>query len=813
MVRKIKITVDQVESAEDAGTTTAPDRSSEENAGEQTIEVNDSSAVAERELDKAAGEPTENNDESESPGQHTPADVAEEDENPDESIEEASPDEAAPAAEAVGAEVTSVDSGVTPSVSEEEATLDPEAIVAGGDSSVGEAEAADIDSSESPPTNDAPRNQLTKRRPGASGRLKSWLGGSTSIGKRPQPPTEPAPNNEIKENPDAQEEVTQTPAQLRKELKALKSSRRSWKTIVKDAEKAAEQSQNDGEHLDRQLRAVNDWISQFDRSYQWRVQQRMDQQLARAKSDLRAYEDSVKNVQEFEPGRLVQLRKRFHKMLGQMFLIVFPLGLLTVLLPILFEIPKVDALEAFYDPQLSAPIILLAVAAVVTAVLLVRRALGRDTVRNLTIAKWIILAIVVGLLVVILPLLEEVVRAELLPFLEEHQWRILGILTAIFLGWMLLSLAVYYQGWSQYRRGVQNQLAKLQAVISGYVESQQEVNRLGLLYRQAGEWLEILAHVLYRPWASHPDWQDSKGIGGDFGDIPFALRIAHVDDETGAKSAELERIIASKLLVQGWRAEAFKDLVHEISQDLGVGADKLSVDQLDKDLPHQTNNTRNILRKHLEASARSGKEGEGQERKNDRYLVRVARKRLSYLIEQTQSVALSAARPQVKQLLHDPLGALATDAEAVGGTDSTQDWDGFLKESLGTEEIVQPPLSILNFTPQGQMNKVGEDPRTFVLIPQRLADALPASDDSDIQMVPVNDDSSRPVEIIARVDVAGPVQASSLRLFSSPGSKQADRSSAATARETVAEVVCPSCHDPSCPASQDARKNCVNQKL
>jgi hypothetical protein len=648
----------------------------------------------------------------------------------------------------------------------------------------------------------------------AVGRWKKWLGGTTSIGPAgrvsPQETGVPASPGEAT----LSEPQGLTPAQARKELKALKSSRRSWTAVIKNAEKTAEESQHEISLLERQLSAMNDWIAQFDRSFQWKVQQRMDQQLARAQADLKAYEESVKNVQEFEPGRLVELRKRFHLMVGQMFLIVFPLGVLTVLLPILFEIPKLEVLEAFYDPRLSAPIVFLAVAAVVTTVLLVRRALGRDTLKNSTILRWIIFAVVAGLVILILPSLEDVVRSDLLPFVEARQWTILSVLAVAFLLWTLLSLALYYQGWSQYRRGVQNQLAKLQAVISGYVESQQEVNRLGILYRQAGEWLSILAHVLYRPWVSHPDWEEARGIGGDFADVPFALRIAHVDDETGAKSAELERIIASKLLVQGWRAEAFKDLVHEVSQDLGVGSDKLSIEQLDKDLPHQTNNTRNILRRYLEGSAQSFGVEDGEKIKENRYLVEVARKRLGYLIQQTQSVALAAARPQVKQIIHDPLGSLSNDGDAAGMGDSSQNWDGFLKESLGTEDIVQPPLSILNFTPQGQMDKTGEEPRTFIIVPQRLADAMPSNIDSAITMAPVADDSARPVEIIVRADVAGPLPASALRLFGKGvQSGTSDLRGASKPKETVADSVCPSCHDPSCAASTDARRNCVNTGL
>ena len=777
MARKIKVTVDDVDAVEITNSTEAGDVAVASNREETAPDFLDPSASSENSLDEL------------------PLSAPNEQDSADELSETTSSQTEETSSDEGPADANSPDPSEANEISSRRAPEGP---------------SEDGPSSPSPAAIDREYHKPST----AVGRWKKWLGGTTAIGKTALPATEEDAVVAFPEEAATKQHQELTPAQVRKELKALKSSRRSWTAVIKNAEKTAEESQREVSRLERQLSAINDWIAQFDRSFQWKVQQRMDQQLARAQADLKAYEESVRNVQEFEPGRLVKLRKRFHLMMGQMFLVLFPIGLLTVALPILFEIPKLDALEVFYDPRLSAPIIFLALAAVVTTVLLVRRALGWDTLQNSTIVRWVVFAVVVGILILILPLLEDAVRSDLLPFLAVHHWTILSVLALAFLLWTLLSLALYYQGWSQYRRGVQNQLAKLQAVISGYVESQQEVNRLGLLYRQLGEWLSILAHVLYRPWASHPDWEETRGIGGDFADVPFALRIAHVDDETGAKSAELERIIASKLLVQGWRAEAFKDLVHEVSQDLGVGSDKLSIEQLDKDLPHQTNNTRNILQKYLEGSAQSLPSEDGQRTKKNRYLVEVARKRLGYLIQQTQSVALSAARPHVKQIIHDPLSLLASDGDAVGLGDSSQNWDGFLKESLGTEDIVQPPLSILNFTPQGQMDKTGEEPRTFIIVPQRLADALPPSADSSITMAPVTDNSARPVEIIVRADVAGPLSTSTLRLFGKGSqSGTSDLRGASKSKEAVSEAVCPSCHDPSCAASMDPRRNCVNTGL
>lgn len=657
--------------------------------------------------------------------------------------------------------------------------------------------------------------QRTLQKPdGAVRRFKKWLGGTTPVGK-PMAKGEAAisPDDSIGDADALESEALLTPQAARKEMKALKSSRRSWSTIVKTAEDGARQAQEEIERSEIRLKALNDWVGQFDRSYQWKVQQRMDQQLAQAETDLRTYEQSAQNVEEFEPGRLVELRKTFHKLIGQPTMYGILAGILAFLIPVLFQIRKVEALEIFYDPRLSAPIIILSVIAVIVVVFLVRRALGQDTVRNSTIVKWVVFAIGVGLLIIVLPTVENRARAELVPFLEENQWGILVAIVAVLVVWTFIALTIYYQGWSKYRRGVETQLAKLHAVISGYVESQQEVNRLALLYQQTTEWLKILAFALYRPWTTHEDWEKSKEVDADFQDFPFALRIAEVDDQVGAKSAELERVIASKLLVQGWRADAFDDLVRQVAADMGVGSDKFSVESLDKDLPHQTNNTRNLLVKYLEASAKTLVDGEEKVSKANRYLVEVARKRLVALIEQTQSVALSAARPPVNQITNDPLDQLSVENIEKSEDESSENWDDFLRESLGTDEIVQPPLSVLNFTPEGQMNKAGEDPQTFILIPQRLADAMSKDAGKTVKMVPVSDHSAKPVEIIARMDVAGPLDFSALRLLNVAKTRVSQQRSQQQEKSTRVQQLCQLCHDPTCPASTDSRRTCANSQL
>lgn len=644
-------------------------------------------------------------------------------------------------------------------------------------------------------------------------RFRRWLRGSTAIGKTVQEHSTSVEGSEIQDDPAEglkEDEQAFSAEKAAEEMASLQESHGEWSDYVAAQEQIALEIKEQIAKRESQLSSLNDWVAQYDRSYQWQVQKRMDQQLATAQADLRAYENSAQNVEEFEEGRLVELRKRFHKLIAGPSLIGLLLAALVVVLPILFRIPKLDALETFYDPRLSAPIIFLVVGAVITLVLLVRRALGKDRIQNLTIVRWILLAFFVGLSVLAMPTLEGPIRDNVIPFIETYLWLILAMIAAVVLAWILIALTIYYQGWSQYRRGVENQLARLRAVISGYVETRQEVNRLTLLYEQTADWLEILAHALYRPWAVDPAWEEKRRVDSDFEDFPFSLRVAQVDDEEGAKSAELERLISTRLLVQGWRAQAFDDLIHQIALDLGVGVSKFNVESLDRDLPHQTNNTRNVLRGYLEVSA--GQENESAEDHSARnpHLVEVARQRLKVLIQETQSAALSAARPSVTQMIRDPLESIDFDGEGTAADKRSEDWDSFLKESLGTDEIIKPPLSVLGLSSKGKMNKVGEHPSTFTLIPERLRQALPREAGEVSEIVAVSDDTARPVEIIARIDVSRPLQQGDLRLLEAESHREVSDQRQKTDSKTRAAPICQECHDPTCPASADSSARCVN---
>jgi hypothetical protein len=550
-----------------------------------------------------------------------------------------------------------------------------------------------------------------------------------------------------------------------------------------------------------QVERITAWANQVSRTFIWKVQEEMNKNLERAKSDMAMHEEAVKNLEVIEPGRLLKLRKSFHKSLTWAFLVCGGLIVAASLIRFREELPRLDWLSVLYDPNISGPILIFVVALFVGVMLLLGRRSEPDAPKLSRIIWFSLLAILVAWLIWESSRKGSFMQQYVNPFVDRHYAEIITALASIWVLWVITSLIAYYRGYSVFNREVETQILSLEGVIEGYVKTQQELSRLALLYRQTNDWLEILANALYRPWKTHPEWGASKEFTSHYDTFPFALRVAQAREGADARMQELERIIGSRLLTQGWRNDAFEDLVAQVGTEMGLPPGKFIVDLLDQDLPHQTNNSRALLKRFLSHSAKTSYSGQvdlgsnsappqtGKPNPTDRYLIEVARKRLLDLIEKTQSVAISAARPRVEQIVEDPLLSLRADSAGVDDFDPTESWDEFLTDSLGADSVDETPLGVLSFTEEGRMKNWPSKVQSFVLVPKRLEKSLPHISSERITVVPLGDDSPRSLEIIARIDVVGPADLSSVALLGESAQKKIQHGAKkSTAKEIEEEL-------------------------
>ena len=591
-------------------------------------------------------------------------------------------------------------------------------------------------------------------------RLVRWLRGP----EKPPKPVEAVPNSTVEAEPQSLE-------------KELAQKRRALEKTHKVANRERTESETLQHKLDAEsseLERVNSWVEGLERSYFWNVRKRMQDNLATANQELQTHREAVSNVSLPDKGELLLLRQRFHKRLGVGFLIAaIPVALLFFI-PWFAQASMPTWLIEFLNSQFFAMMVAGLLALTAGIVGIVRRIRGPEKMSWWRMVGTVLVVILIPLLVLATYRAQQWLQAVVVPLIDRWLAPALVFIAVSFLFFLIGILATYYSGWSRFNREVTEQLTRLDNVIEGYVHSQREVQRLESLYEQTAEWLQLLAHSLYRPWKTDPDWEGIRELQTTSETFPFSLRVAHAIDSETSRIANLERLIGQRLMTQGWRNEAFTDTLAEISQQLGFDEKHVTADLLDADLPHQTNNSRNLVRSFFEYSAgvashsSSAEERKGRAQFTDEYLIAVARRRLRELIEKTQSSVLSEARPEVEQIVADPLQPIKFDASSLDVDRTAQDWDDFLRDAIGMSDVSEAPLSTLTFTDEGSLARDPESAETHILIPERIAASAPdtSSTPSHIHALP-DQGSGRSVELIVRMDVVGPVPFSHVRMVES----------------------------------------------
>ncbi|MFT4220523.1 MAG: hypothetical protein QM611_08410 [Microbacterium sp.] len=348
------------------------------------------------------------------------------------------------------------------------------------------------------------------------------------------------------------------------------------------------------------------------------------------------------------------------------------------------------------------------------------------------------------------------------PWLYGLRVAMLAIVSAVVLT-TLGALIRYHVGCSRFERRVALQRARLVQLGRNSRHARQEATRLASLHRQTVDWLVLLSRAIHRPWHVPEKWTLRQHYEAARGAMPFALQVATVDDDDYAATARLRGIMTDQLVVRGWRHDAFESLVREVALERGVGGGAFGLTALDEDLPHSSNHTRQMLLAALDDEA---------------VLTRVAGPRLNALVKVAQRDDLRGGRPHVSVLGDNPLGALVRQADSVDGGGDLP-WDDFLLGSLAGRSDPVTPLSATSLADLEVGERHHERVHSYLVLPQRLESKLRFASHSPVSVVPVGEGAVAPADITWRVDIAGPVPQSAVRLWSARGAR---RSQAPAAR-------------------------------
>ncbi|MFE1645716.1 hypothetical protein ACFM35_09085 [Microbacterium sp. P01] len=329
---------------------------------------------------------------------------------------------------------------------------------------------------------------------------------------------------------------------------------------------------------------------------------------------------------------------------------------------------------------------------------------------------------------------------------------LLLVLAAVLL--TFIALIRYHAGWSRFQRRVDVQRARLAELGVTSRQARQEATRLASLHRQAVDWMVLLSRAIHRPWHVPASWLERQPYDMERRTMPFALQIATVRDDDHAATARLRGVMTDQLVVKGWRHAAFASLVREVGLERGAQAGAFGLEALDEDLPHSSNHTRKMLLAALDDTA---------------VLTRVAGPRLEALVGTAQRSDLHGGRPRVVPVGDNPLRSLLRASDPFDRSGDDIGWDEYLLGTLGRRRDPVTPLSATVLADVDLAERHHERVRSYLVLPQRLASTLEFRPGAEVDVVTFPESGTSPIDLSWRVDIAGPVPQSALRLMSVRG--------------------------------------------
>ena len=285
------------------------------------------------------------------------------------------------------------------------------------------------------------------------------------------------------------------------------------------------------EKQEAETNSLHQWMLEQKGSFLWKVLNRMSLNKSEVQSKLDGYQDFINRFEVPMPGKLVSVRKRFHKSLLITWLVILVIAALF-----------------FYLPQL---------------------ALNSPGVVELS----------------------RIVNSADYP----TRWQIVFITLILLLLTLGSLLIQYYKSWSSFERKVTVSLWKLDEISNNVRHCRDEQARLTVLHPQVKDWLEIIGNALNKPWEIDEKWLSSSLNEISQDDFPFALRIAQAQENDHASSLKLKRDAAERYLTRGWRTKVFEDQVLTAGELMGMGSDRLNVEILDADIALSRGGPRAIL--------------------------------------------------------------------------------------------------------------------------------------------------------------------------------------------------------------------------
>ncbi len=345
---------------------------------------------------------------------------------------------------------------------------------------------------------------------------------------------------------------------------------------------------------------------------------------------------------------------------------------------------------------------------------------------------------------------------QFLPYLPTYQQMAI-VFPSLYLSLLITRLLSYYREWSKFQREVLVSLHNMNNAAANSLHCRQEVHRLENLYVQTKDWLEIIARAIYTPWVVNDKWLTAGLKSLQDQTLPFALRIGQAYEGPSGKIETLKNETKQKMLVKGWRSDAFENLIQGIRNKMGFSGNQFDLEKLDKDDPSATNNSRNILKKHMNDS---------------QVLNYVAKVKMRKLSEILQSDTLGKFKPPVNHEVDSPIDIFLTDSMDLELDSTEVNWDNFLKQAIISDNPPQTPVSLYSLTNKARQAQHHEKVKTYVILPKRLEKEYEERLNDFATIKSADEETDRSLELVVRIDMIGPLEVDDISVWSTGTSDQ-----------------------------------------
>lgn len=365
--------------------------------------------------------------------------------------------------------------------------------------------------------------------------------------------------------------------------------------------------------------------------------------------------------------------------------------------------------------------------------------------RNWFVKRFLISLIAIGsvtLLIYFLNSVNTIEYRELLNYLGISTVEIYIYSWFIYLLYLSRLIFSYSRKWSRHRRDLSVALAKSQSIIDALDYIKQAKNRIESLHPQIRQYLEILSSAIHTPWRVPNEFLNFESDTPDTEFFPEGFDVASPNlSASDPKFIKLVDEATTRTYASAWRLQALKDLINKISDYTGSNFD---LGELDRDA--RKNGLRKLfLNTHAESMAGLNE-----------ILYDVARDKIRNIVPSIQASSFNELL--VSSIKTDPLDGLDLGDDLVAEPMDKVPWDDF----LGVISGPCAPWSQLVFSKHGILKDRHEKVnRSFLLGVERFSNKISA----DMAFIPSSNKSTRPVDLLLRVDLSDWCSAGEVSIF------------------------------------------------